>query len=154
MTATVQDLLKKINYIEADLEIHKQILFSIPSAESAAIEKTIHLIAGKRAEIEDLREQIKAVDPEEYRRILNLEKVVSEFKNLATTKGFTSIIGKNVDEPCTLRLKEGSLIDCLVKACDSAGSWTVITLDGQLRHFTLEMVDEQPPTQPMQQSPV
>ena len=36
-----EDLLKKINYIEADLEIQKQILFSIPSANKEEIEKTI-----------------------------------------------------------------------------------------------------------------
>ncbi|EKD39250.1 MAG: hypothetical protein ACD_75C00464G0001, partial [uncultured bacterium] len=28
---TVQDILKRINYIEADIDIQKQILFSIPS---------------------------------------------------------------------------------------------------------------------------
>ncbi len=145
MTATAQDLLKKINYIEADVEIHKQILFSIPSADKAAIEDTIRLIAAKKKEIEDLREEIRAVDPEEYQRIVELEDVIREFKALAATRNFTSIVGKNVDEPCALRLKEAPPLPCLVKACDSGGAWTVITLDGQLRHFDAAAVDEQPP---------
>jgi len=146
MTATVQDILKKINYIEADLEIHKQILFAIPSAESQAMERTIRLIAEKTAEIEVLRGEIKAIDPEEYQRILDLEGVIGEFRALAASKGFTSIVGRNVDEPCSLRLQGSPPIECLVKACDAAGSWTIITLDGQLRHFGPEMVDEHPPT--------
>ena len=146
MTATVQDILKKINYIEADIEIHKQILFAIPSAESEAMESTIRQIADKKAEIEVLRGEIQALDPAEYQRILDLEGVIGEFKALAAAKGFTSIIGRNVNESCTLQLKDQPPIECLVKACDSSGSWTIITLDSKLRHFGPEMVDEQPPT--------
>ena len=145
MTATAQDLLKKINYIEADVEIHKQILFSIPSADKTAIEDTTRLIAVKKKEIEELREEIRAVDPEEYRRIVEFEEVIREFKALAATRNFTSIVGKNVDEPCTLRLKDAPPLPCLVKASDSSGAWTVITLDGRLCSFAAAAVDEQPP---------
>lgn len=148
MTATVQDILKKINYIEADVEIHKQILFSIPSAEKAAIERTIRLIADKKAEIEGLRLEIKAIAPAEYQRILDLEGAIGEFKALATSKGFVTIIGKTIDESCCLQLKDGNAIDCLVKACDRSGAWTIITLDGRLRHFASDLVDEAPPTNP------
>jgi rRNA-processing protein FCF1 len=146
MKATVEDLLKKINYIEADVEIHKQILFSIPSADTAAMEETIRLIADKKAEIKDLRRQISALNPEEYKRILRFEEVLAEFKTLAATRNFTAIIGKNVNEPCALQLKGDAPIECLVKACDAAGSWTIITHDGQLRHFTADMVDEEVPS--------
>ncbi len=60
MTNTnIQDLLKKINYIEADIEIQKQILFSIPSDQEPEMEKTITGIAAKKEEIEILRQQIK-----------------------------------------------------------------------------------------------
>lgn len=148
MKVSVEDLLKKINYIEADVEIHKQILFSIPSADTAAMEKTIRLIADKKAEIEDLRRRISALNPEEYGRILRFEEVLAEFKTLAATRNFSTIIGKNVNEPCALQLKNDNPIDCLVKACDTTGSWTIITLDGQLRHFAADMVDEKPPTTP------
>ncbi len=148
MKATVEDLLKKINYIEADVEIHKQILFSIPSADTTAMEETIRLIANKKAEIEELRRQINVLNPEEYGRILRFEEVLGEFKTLATTRKFTTIIGKNVNEPCALQLKGDAPIECLVKACDDAGSWTIITLDGQLRHFTADMVNEEPPATP------
>jgi hypothetical protein len=148
MTATVADLLKKINYIEADVEIHRQILFSIPSAETKAMEETIRLIAGKKEEIEELRRQINVLDPEEYKRILRFEEVLGEFKALAATRNFTNIIGKNVNESCALKLKGEAPIECLVKACDAAGSFTIITLDGQLRHFAADMVEEKPPATP------
>jgi hypothetical protein len=153
MTVSVEDLLKKINYIEADVEIHKQILFSIPSADTAAMEETIRLIADKKAEIEDLRRQISELNPEEYGRILRFEEVLAEFKTLASTRNFTHIIGKNVNEPCSLKLKDDAPIDCLVKACDAAGSWTIITLDGQLRHFAADMVAEAAPSLPQQPLP-
>lgn len=150
MKATVEDLLKKINYIEADVEIHKQILFSTPSADTATMEETIRLIADKKAEIKELRRQISALNPEEYERILRFEEVLAEFKTLAASSNFTHIIGKNVNEPCALQLKGDAPIECLVKACDAAGSWTIITHDGQLRHFTADMVDEKPPATPKQ----
>ncbi len=144
-----QDLLKKINYIEADIEIQKQILFSIPTEQRAEMEKTVTLIAAKRAEIETLRQQIKEIDPEEFERILIFEKAISEFKLLATTRQFTSITGKNIDESCQLALKDEAAIECLIKACDSLGNWTIITLEGEVRHFPQAAVTEKPAETPV-----
>jgi hypothetical protein len=140
----VQDLLKKINYIEADIEIQKQILFSTPTDQRTEMEKTVAVIAAKKAEIETLRQQIKELDPAEFERILVFEKAIGEFKNLAATRKFTSITGKNINESCQLALQSGAAVDCLIKACDEGGNWTIITLDGEIRHFDQADVAEKP----------
>jgi len=144
-----QDLLKKINYIEADIEIQKQILFSIPAEDTTEMEKTITIIAAKKAEIETLRQQIRELDPEEFARILVFEKAINEFKALAKTRQFTSIIGKNINEICQLAMKNGEQIECLIKACDAEGNWSIITLDGEIRHYEQAAVTEKPAESPI-----
>jgi len=144
-----QDLLKKINYIEADIEIQKQILFSIPAEDTTEMEKTITIIAAKKAEIETLRQQIRELDPEEFARILVFEKAINEFKALAKTRQFTSIIGKNINEICQLAMKDGEPIECLIKACDAEGNWSIITLDGEIRHYEQAAVTEKPAESPI-----
>ncbi|MFH0781952.1 MAG: hypothetical protein V2B20_08370 [Pseudomonadota bacterium] len=141
----VQDLLKKINYIEADIEIQKQILFSIPSDQKAEMEKSVSIIAAKRKEIETLRQEIREIDPAEYERILIFEKAINEFKQLAATRKFSSIIGRNINEACQLALNHDEAAECLIKACDADGNWTIITLDGEIRHFEQAEVAEKPP---------
>jgi len=140
-----EDLLKKINYIEADVEIQKQILFSIPSANKEQIEQTISLIAAKKEEVGELRRQLQQYDPEEFERILTLEKAVAEFKKIAAVTPFQAIINRNVHEECALSLMSGEQMDCLLKACDNAGNWTIITLDGEVRQFPAPEVAEKPP---------
>lgn len=143
-----QDLLKKINYIEADIEIQKQILFSIPSDKPEEMEKTIQIIANKNKEIQALREQIKVIDPVEYERIITFEEAINNFKKLAAKKQFESITNKNIGEDCYLFLKNGNKEECLIKACDDKGDWAVITLDGELKEYTKsEVQDETPPEQ-------
>jgi hypothetical protein len=137
---TTHDLLKKINYIEADIEIQKQILFSLPRTQHAEIEKTVKLIADQKAEIESLRQQIKAINPEEYEQILVFEKAVTKFKKLAATLHFQTIINKNPQEPCVLSLKSGESIECLIKACDALGDWTIINMQGEIHQFQAQSV--------------
>lgn len=138
-------LLKKINYIEAELDIQKQILFSIPSAQKTEMEKTITQIAARKKEIEALRQELKEHDPAEYDRILIFEKVVTEFRQIALDTPFQSIINRNVNEECFLALQSGKQVDCLIKACDNEGNWTVITIDGQIQQFLSVDVAEKPP---------
>ena len=145
----VQDLLKMINYIEADIEIQKQILFSIPSEQKEEMEKTIGIIAAKKAEIEALRQQIKETDPAEFERIVIFEKAIDAFKELAATRQFTSITGKNINESCQLVLKDDDAIECLIKACDADGNWTIITLEGEIQHFAQSTVAEKPVKPPI-----
>ncbi len=137
-------LLKKINYIEADVEIQKQILFSIPSAQKTAMEKTISLIAARKKEIEILRQELQKLDPAEYERILKFEKAVAEFKKIAETNPFQSIVNRNVHEECALALQNGDRIECLIKAYDKSGNWTVITLEGEVKQFNIAEVAEKP----------
>jgi hypothetical protein len=138
-------LLKKINYIEADVEIQKQILFSIPSAQKAEMEKTISLISARKKEIELLRQELREHDPAEYDRILTFENAVSEFKKIAAEIPFQAIVNRNVHEECALALQSGDQVECLIKACDNKGNWTIITLNGEIRQFTAADVAEKPP---------
>ena len=140
MGQKVQDILKKINYIEADMEIQKQILFSIPSADTDEMEKTLKIIADKKAMIADLREQIKAIDPEEFNRIQVFEKASQQFRQLTTEKKFVEITSLNEEEQCSIQPKEGNAIDCVVKAKDEAGNFTVITFDGEIVELSKEDV--------------
>lgn len=144
MSISTQDLLKKINYIEADIEIHKQILFSIPSDNRQEIEKILKVIAGKKEEINQLRQEIKKIDPEEDKWITVFEKAVNDFKRIASEKKFQSIVSRNVDEACSLSLTEKTELECLIKACDANGDWTIITLEGEIKYFEKDAVAEKP----------
>ncbi len=143
MSTSAQDLLKKINYIEADIEIHKQILFSIPSDNRQEIDKILKVIAGKKEEINQLRQEIKKIDPEEDRRITVFETAVNDFKKIASETKFQSIVSRNVDEACSLSLTNKSELECLVKACDENGDWTIITLEGEIKYFGKDAVAEE-----------
>ena len=138
-------LLKKINYIEADVEIQKQILFSIPSDRQEEMEATVSLIAARKKEIEVLRQELKRHDPQEFARIVLFENAVTEFRKIAQDTPFQSIINRNVNEECSLALKSGVRAECLIKACDHHGNWTIITLEGEIQQFTATAVAEKPP---------
>jgi len=146
----IQNLLKKINFLEAEIEIQKQILFAIPSDNTEEMEHTIRGIAEKKKKIEQLREQIRETDPEEYNKILVFEDVLQQFKQLAEEKGFQHIEGGNNAEQCSLNLKDGSQVDCLIKAADSKGDWTIITMDGEIQQFDEKLVADKPDLQPLQ----
>jgi hypothetical protein len=135
-THKTEELLKKINYIEADLEIQRQILVSIPSAEKEQIETCIKGIARRQAEIKELRTEIQRIDPDQYQQIIRFEKAVEEFKALAQTRQFNKISGRSTGEQCQLSLKNGQQIECLVAACDENGDWAVIDELGQLREIS------------------
>jgi biotin-(acetyl-CoA carboxylase) ligase len=138
-------LLKKINYIEADVEIQKQILFSIPSEQQTEMEKTISLIAAGKKEIELLREELKEIDPVEYARIIRFENTLTEFKKIAAANPFQSVVNRNVHEQCSLLLQDGDQVECLIKACDTKGNWTIITIDGEIKQYSAANVAEKPP---------
>ena len=140
MLNNAQDILKKINYIEVDMDIQKQILFSIPSADKAEIEKTMNVIAGKKEEINKLRQELQAVAPEEYERILIFEKASLEFRALAAEKQFKEISSFDGTTPCEISLKAGDIVNCLVKAMDAAGDWTIMTLEGEIKTFAADEV--------------
>lgn len=137
MSQKVHDFLRKINYIEADIEIQRQILLSIPSANREEMEKTIKIIAEKNAMIKALRQEIKTIDPAAFNRILALEKASEKFKALAAEKKFIEVSTPNEKGPCTLTLKKNNeTIDCLVRAKDGAGTYTIIDFNGEILEFS------------------
>ncbi len=136
MSKNTQNILKKINYIEADMEIQKQILFSIPSDNKDEMEKSLNIIAKKKEQIHELREKIKKINPEEFDRITRFEEAAMQFKQLAAEKNFKEIVALSESQECSITLKDGSKISCLVKARDESGEWTVLTFDGDIRHYS------------------
>jgi hypothetical protein len=136
MKASVSDLLRKITYIEADTEIQKQILFSIPSGDTDGIHRQLEVIAQKKAMIHALREEIKAIDPEAHGRILLFEEAVKTFREMAATRRFTRVETLAGNGECTLVLNSGKRVDCLVKAQDQEGYWTVFTPEGEVVVYT------------------
>jgi hypothetical protein len=144
MNQRVQDLLKKITYIEADIEIQKQILFSLPSDDKKEMENVIKLIASKKEEIGALRSELQSISPQEHQHIITLENAVAAFKKIASEKKFKSIAVMKIHEECCLRLKNQPKIQCLVKACAEDGGWVIITVDGEVKHFQQVDVDEIP----------
>lgn len=142
MNQQVQDLLKKITYIEADIEIQKQILFSTPSADHKEMEHNLSIIASHKEEIKGLHLKLKEISPKDYENIMILESAVAEFKKIASKKKFRSVHVMQIHEECRLHLKNQTTIPCLVKACDENGGWTIITQDGELRHFSSTDVDD------------
>ncbi len=139
-TASVQQLLKKINYIEAEVEIQKQILFSIPSDNKEEIEGIVTKIAKAKEEIDGLRAEINTLYPTEYQKMLKIEQAATEFKKLAMDKKFKSVENMTTDQSCSIRLVGGKEIPCLVKACDEDGNWTIITTEGDIQTFSNEEI--------------
>ena len=138
----IQDLLKRINYLEAEIELQKQILFSRPSQKKDEIEEAVQIIADKKKDILELREQIKELDPREFEQIMLFEKAVEEFRTLAAKKDFQSITGRNVGEECSLELINGEKVECLIKACDKASNWTIIAMTGEIKDYPAKEVKE------------
>ena len=138
----IQQILKKINYLEAEIDIQKQILFSIPSANTGEIESTLRVIAARKSDIENLRRQINDLDPEEFVRIVAFEEASARFMAIGAENTFTDLFYKQADQECTLRLADGTIIDCLVKARDEKGGWTSLTNDGEVLRFDREQVVE------------
>jgi uncharacterized protein (DUF1697 family) len=127
------------------VEIQKQILFSIPSDQQKEMEKTISLIAARKKEIELLRQELKEMDPVEYDRIVTFENTLTEFRKIAAENPFQSVVNRNVHEQCYLLLQGGDQVDCLIKACDREGNWTIITIDGEIQQYSAANVAEKPP---------
>jgi len=142
MTTSAADILKKLSYIETEIEIQKQILHSIPSADRAEIEETLTKIVEAKGEISALRDQLKELSPEEYRKLLNIEEGVSAFNDLSRKKHFSKIENLSTTPDCSLTDKSGTSHRCLVKAADDSGNWTIVTLEGELRTFGKDEVEE------------
>lgn len=135
MSATVKGLLQKINFIETDMDLHKQILVSIPSEDKDQIEKVIQTIAGQKKQIQDLREEIKRIDEDEYNKIIAIERATEQFQQIAKDKKFVHVNTLNETGECYITMNDDTRIDCLVAAKEESGNWTVLTLDGETKEY-------------------
>ena len=135
MSATVKGLLQKINFIETDMDLQKQILVSIPGSDTEEMEKVVEKIAGQKKEIRQLRDQIKEIDPDEYNKIIAIENGTREFQAMAAQRNFVQVNTLNDTGECFITMNDGTRIDCLVAAKDAEGTWIIMTLDGEVREY-------------------
>lgn len=142
MSEKVKALLQKINFIETDMELHKQILLSIPSKNKQEMERVARTIADQKKQVNALRDRIKEADGEEYNKIVAIEQAAEKFKQLARTKKFTRINTLNETGECYITLADGSRLDCLVAAEEGNGNWTIMTLDGQTKEYPAGIIKQ------------
>jgi len=135
MTETVKGLLQKINFIETDMDLHKQILVSIPSDDKAEIETIIKKIAAQKDQINDLRLRIKDIDENEYNKIITIEKGAHDFRQISKDKKYIQVNTLNETGECYITLNEGTRLDCLVAAKEENGNWTILTLAGETKEY-------------------
>lgn len=135
MSDSAKTLLQQINFIEADMDLHKQILHSIPSDNKADIEKVIKKLADQKKQIHDLRMKIKEIDEDEYNNIIAIERATEQFKQVAGTKKFVLVNTLNETGECYITLTDGSRLDCLVAAKEENGNWTIMTVNGETREY-------------------
>ena len=135
MSSKIKGLLQKINFIEADMELHKQILLSIPSDNKTEMETVINKIADQKKQINTLRLEIKTLDEGEYNKILAIERAAETFRQIAKDKKFVQVNTLNETGECFITFNDGTRLDCLVAAKEENGNWTVLTLEGETKEY-------------------
>lgn len=138
----VENILKKISYIEMDMELHRQILVSIPSDQKDEMHTVIQTIADQKKQVHDLRLEIKRLDESAYNRILAIEKGTEAFKALAREKRFVRVNTPDDTGTCRITLNDGTGVACLVAAQEENGNWMVLTCDGSVRQFPKGLVKQ------------
>lgn len=134
-SAKIKGLLQRINFIEADMDIQKQILSAIPSNNQKDMEVVIRKIAGQKEQIHSLRLEIKNTDEAEYNRIMTIEQGAETFRRISQDKKFVLVNTLNESGTCFITLNDGTRMDCLVTAKEENGNWTVLTLEGETREY-------------------
>lgn len=140
MHISIHNLLKKINYLEAEIEIQKQILFSLPEDQRDDMEQCLTKIADFKEQINAHRLHIKDISPDEYERIISIEEGLAAFKKLVSERSIKEIFQLSPDTPCLIECHNGNSYDCLLKACDEDGSWIGLTEDGKILAFEKQEV--------------
>ena len=135
MSAKIKGILQKINFIEADMELHKQILFSMPSDNKVEIEETIEKISDLKKQINDLRHEIKKTDKDEYDKIIAIERAAEIFRQISKDKKYAHVNTLNETGECFITFNDGTRLDCLVAAKEENGNWTVLTLEGETKEY-------------------
>lgn len=135
MSSKIKGLLQKINFIETDMDVHKQILVSIPTDNKAEIETIIQKIKDQKDQINALRLEIKKIDEDEYNKIITFERAAKTFQQISKDKKFVKVDTLNTSGVCFITLNDGTRIDCLVAAQEENGNWTVLTLAGETKEY-------------------
>jgi len=117
------------------MELHKQILFSIPAENKSEIEKVVNTIAAQKKQICDLRDQIKELDVDEYNKIIAIEQAAERFRQISKDKKFAQVKTLNEDSQCFITFSDGTRLDCLVAAKEENGNWTVLTIEGETKEI-------------------
>ncbi len=143
MSAKVKALLQKINFVETDMEMQKQILFSIPTDNKSEIEKLITKIADLKKQIADLRQEIKNTDKNEYDKIIAIENGTKKFQELSKDKKFVHVNTLNESGECFITLNDGTRMDCLVAAKEENGNFTILTIEGEAKEFPKGIVKQE-----------
>jgi len=133
--AKVKELLQRMNFIETDMEIQKQILFSTPSDNKKDMEKLVDKIADFKQQIIDLKLEIKKIDKTEYKKIVAIEKGTKKFQKISRDKKYIQVNTLNESGECFITLNDGTHIDCLVAAKDTNGNMTILTSEGEAKEY-------------------
>lgn len=142
MIEKVTEVMRRITFLEKDLELRKHILRATPTGDEAQSRETLAIIADIKEKIEACRQEIKALDPEEYHRMIRFEEAAVTFKEHAKGREFVTVIDLNTHHECRIETVEGKGIDCLVKAQDTGGEWLVMTVEGDVILFSPDQVVE------------
>lgn len=142
MSAQVEQVLQKINFIERDIELHKNILVSLPENKEAEMEEVIRKIVQMKERVDELKRSIAEIDPEVHGQIMKLEEGTKKFQELAASRNFQQVITLDQAGECRIDLVDGRQVECLVKALDDRGGWTGLTHDGEVVEFSVEEVME------------
>ena len=135
MSARLHAIYQKIHFLERDIELHKHILATIPSGNRREMEETIGKIADMKRQLTELKGSIATVDPDEYGRLQKLEAETARFKTLAAEQPLQEVYTLDQCRVCSLRLADGSELNCLVAARREDGGWLVLSLAGECREF-------------------
>lgn len=142
MSEKVEQVLQKIHFIERDIELHKNILMSIPKDQEREMERVIAEIVRMKNRVAELKGSIAEIDPEVHAQVLLLEEGTRKFQDLAAKRKFQQVYTLDQLGECVINLVDGSQIECLVKALDERGGWAGLTRDGEVVEYGAEEVME------------
>ena len=142
MKEKVKTILQRINFIETDMELQKQILFSIPKENKEEMKEVLQKISELKNKISDLKESINKIDPKEYQKIIRIEKSAADFKKATLNRKLVDVKTLNNDGECSLTLKDKTVYECLVTAKDEFGDWVILTIDGRTMEFSKKEVND------------
>ncbi|MDR3090507.1 MAG: hypothetical protein LBU39_11945 [Desulfobulbaceae bacterium] len=140
MSARLHAVYQRIHFLERDLELHKQILATIPTGNRRELQDTIGKIADLKRQLAELKDSIAVIDPDEYQRLQKLEGETARFKELAGQSQLREVYTLDQRRVCALLLADGAELDCLVAAKREDGSWLVLSLAGECREFAVAEV--------------